>query len=126
MILHVDFPADLRSIARIVYNVFGIINGVIMPYFLNPTALNWGAKTGLFWAGMCSLCILWTYFRVPEPKGRTYGELDVLFETHVPARRFRKTVVDQFEGDANHGQYRSHQVEDVDSKEKEAFDHIEA
>ncbi|GFZ50428.1 Alpha-glucosides permease MPH2 [Saitozyma sp. JCM 24511] len=113
-------------IARIVYNVFGIINGVIMPYFLNPTALNWGAKTGLFWAGMCSLCILWTYFRVPEPKGRTYGELDVLFETHVPARRFRKTVVDQFEGDANHGQYRSHQVEDVDSKEKEAFDHIEA
>ena len=55
------------------YNIFGIINGVFMPYFLNTDALNWGGKTGLFWAGMCFICFVWTYFRVPEPKGRTYG-----------------------------------------------------
>ena len=83
-------------IARIVYNIFGIVNAVIMPYFLNTDALNWGGKTGLFWAGLCFLCLVWTYFRVPEPKGRTYGELDVLFENHVSARDFRKTAVDQF------------------------------
>lgn len=34
--------------------------------------------------------------RLPEPKGRTYGELDVLFENRVPAREFRRTKVDQF------------------------------
>ena len=83
-------------IARIVYNIFGIINAIIMPYFLNTDALNWGGKTGLFWAGLCFLCLVWTYYRVPEPKGRTYGELDVLFENRVPARRFKGTVVDQF------------------------------
>ena len=29
-------------------------------------------------------------------RGRTYGELDVLFERKVPARKFKSTVVDQF------------------------------
>ncbi|KAK4686595.1 MFS transporter, SP family, general alpha glucoside:H+ symporter, partial [Tremellales sp. Uapishka_1] len=101
-------------IARIVYNIFGLINGVFMPYFLNTTKLNWGGKTGLFWAGMCILCTVWTYFRVPEPKGRTYGELDVLFENHVSARKFRTTEVDQFAGEGSHQET----VEDVDGKEK--------
>ncbi|KAL7420667.1 hypothetical protein Q5752_004618 [Cryptotrichosporon argae] len=83
-------------IARIVYNIVGIVNAVIMPYFLNTTKLNWGAKTGLFWAGMCAVCLVWCFFRVPEPKGRTYGELDVLFENRVSARKFAQTEVDQF------------------------------
>lgn len=39
-----------------------------------------------------------TYFRLPEPKGRTYGELDVLFENRVSARKFRTTAADQFAG----------------------------
>ena len=29
-------------IARVIYNIFGIINSIIMPYFLNPGELNWG------------------------------------------------------------------------------------
>jgi SP family general alpha glucoside:H+ symporter-like MFS transporter len=80
-------------LARNVYNVFGIVNGVIMPYMLNPTAWNWRGKAGFFWAGMCALCWLWTYFRLPEPRGRTYGELDILFEQRVAARKFAGTDV---------------------------------
>ncbi|KAN0090475.1 putative maltose permease [Hyaloscypha variabilis] len=80
-------------LARNVYNVFGIVNGVIMPYMLNPTAWNWRGKAGFFWAGMCALCWLWTYFRLPEPRGRTYGELDILFEKRVAARKFAGTDV---------------------------------
>jgi MFS transporter, SP family, general alpha glucoside:H+ symporter len=63
---------------------------------LNPSAWGWGAKAGFFWAGSCFLCFVWTFFRLPEPKGRTYGELDVLFERGVPARKFKSTVVDPF------------------------------
>ncbi|KAF8863924.1 putative maltose permease [Acephala macrosclerotiorum] len=80
-------------LARNVYNVMGIINGVIVPYMLNPTAWNWKGKAGFFWAGMCFLCFLWTYFRLPEPKGRTYGEMDVLFERGIGARKFANTDV---------------------------------
>jgi SP family general alpha glucoside:H+ symporter-like MFS transporter len=80
-------------LARNVYNVFGIVNQVITPYMLNPTAWNWKGKSGFFWAGLCFLCLIWTYFRLPEPKGRTYGELDILFERGVSARKFKVTDV---------------------------------
>jgi SP family general alpha glucoside:H+ symporter-like MFS transporter len=63
---------------------------------ISESAWNWGAKAGFFWAGVCFLCWIWTYFRLPEPKGRTYGELDVLFENKVSARKFASTTVDQF------------------------------
>lgn len=63
---------------------------------LNPSAWNWKGKAGLFWAGTSFLCLLWTYFRLPEPKGRTYGELDILFEQKVSARKFKKAAVDPF------------------------------
>ena len=66
---------------------------------LNPTAWNWGAKTGYFWAGLCLVLFIWTFFRLPEPKGRTYGELDILFENKVSARKFRTTDATQFHGE---------------------------
>ena len=40
------------------------------------------------------LCLLWTFFRLPEYKGRTYRELDILFENKVPTRRFKETQVE--------------------------------
>jgi len=81
-------------LARNFYNIAGIINNVITPRMLNPLAWNWGAKSGFFWFGACLLCFIWCFFRLPEPKGRTYGELDVLFDQHVSARKFKRTNVD--------------------------------
>jgi SP family general alpha glucoside:H+ symporter-like MFS transporter len=76
-------------LARNLYNVQGTINGgkfcstvamkchilttsrlVITPYMLNPAYWNWKAKAGFFWAGTASLCLVYTYFRIPEPKVR--------------------------------------------------------
>ncbi|KAG7109743.1 General alpha-glucoside permease like protein [Verticillium longisporum] len=84
-------------LGRNLYNVVGIINNVVTPYMLNPTAWNWQNKAGFFWAGLCFLCLVYTYFRVPEPRGRTFAELDVLFEHKVTARQFEKTKVNVFE-----------------------------
>ena len=52
-----------------------------------------------FWAGSAALFAVWTYFRLPEAKGRTYTELDMLFAAKVPARKFRTTEVDAFGSD---------------------------
>lgn len=38
-------------------------------------------------------------FRLPEPKGRTYGEMDVLFERGISAREFKDTKLNIFRGD---------------------------
>jgi hypothetical protein len=39
---------------------------------------------------------VYAYFRIPEPAGRTFAELDLLFERRVPARKFASTDVDVF------------------------------
>lgn len=83
-------------LARNFNNMAGLVNNTLMPRMLGVNSWNWGAKTGLFWAAFCFLIMIWAYFRLPESKGRTYGELDVLFEHKVSARKFAHTRVDQF------------------------------
>jgi MFS transporter, SP family, general alpha glucoside:H+ symporter len=107
-------------LARNFYNIGGIINAAIVPPMLGVNSWNWGAKSGLFWAGLCALLFTWSYFRLPEPKGRTYGELDVLFEHKVSARKFASTAVDQFAGE--HSEIV--EVEDeIQENEKPTYEH---
>jgi SP family general alpha glucoside:H+ symporter-like MFS transporter len=88
-------------LARNVYNVGGIVVNILTTYQLtpSPSGWGWGAKSAFFWAGSCFLCIVWIYFRLPEPKGRTYAEMNVLFERGVSARKFRDTKLDIFSSD---------------------------
>ncbi|KAK1817710.1 hypothetical protein LTR12_007911 [Friedmanniomyces endolithicus] len=90
-------------LGRNLYIIVGIITSVLTPYMLNPTAWNWGNYTGFFWAGLCLGSLGYTYFRVPEPRGRTFAELDVLFERRVSARKFAGTEVDVFDGSVDAG-----------------------
>ncbi|KAF2148979.1 sugar transporter [Myriangium duriaei CBS 260.36] len=84
-------------LGRAGYIVINIICAVLTPYMINPTAWDWGNYAGFFWAGSCFLCIIYVYYRVPEPSGRTFAELDLLFENRVPARQFASTKMDVFE-----------------------------
>ena len=84
-------------LGRNLYNVVGIICSVLTPYMLNPGAWNWSNYAGFFWAGICFCCIIYTYFRVPEPQGRTFAELDLLFDRGVNARKFATTQVEVFD-----------------------------
>jgi SP family general alpha glucoside:H+ symporter-like MFS transporter len=85
-------------LARTAYNVVGIFNNIITPRMISPTAWGWAGKSGFFWAGSCLLCFVWVFFRLPEPKGKTFAEIDILFERRVAARKFKDTLVDPFEG----------------------------
>lgn len=88
--------AKTITIGRIVYNITGIVTNSITPRMISTTSWNWGAKSAFFYAGTNFLCLVWCWFRLPETKDRTFGEIDLLFENRVPARKFRGTVVDQF------------------------------
>jgi SP family general alpha glucoside:H+ symporter-like MFS transporter len=80
---------------------------------VNPTAWNWKKLTAFFWVGLlppsphhpwltctqggiCFLCIVYTYLRIPEPAGRSFAEIDYLFEHGVSARKFADAEVDVF------------------------------
>ncbi|KAK2598390.1 hypothetical protein N8I77_011810 [Diaporthe amygdali] len=83
-------------LARSLYNISNIVVNVLTNYQLSTTAWNWGARTAFFWAGTCGCVLVWVYYRLPEPQGRTYGELDLLFEQRVSARKFKGTKVDPY------------------------------
>lgn len=95
----VHLRSQTVALARCTYNVVTIGSLVIQPYMMNPTAWDWKGKTGLFWAGTAGLTALWAWFRLPETKGRSYEELDILFARKVSARKFKSTKVDAYEED---------------------------
>lgn len=87
------------SLARLSYYIVGIVIGVLNPYMVNNSAWGWKGKTGFFYAGTGGICFVWAYFRLPETKGRTYEELDVLFSNRIPARVFSRCVVNAYADD---------------------------
>ncbi|CAK7235702.1 hypothetical protein SBRCBS47491_009385 [Sporothrix bragantina] len=85
------------ALSRVAYNIAAIIVNVLTPYMINPTAWNWGNFAGFFWAGTTFLVLVYHFFRLPEPSGRTFAEMDLLFERRVPARKFKTTNVNAFD-----------------------------
>ncbi|KAG9252440.1 maltose permease MAL31 [Emericellopsis atlantica] len=91
-------PAEIGStrlrqkticLARNSYYIVAVISQVIQPYFMNPGELNLSGYTGFVWGSTAFLTFVWVWFRLPESKGRTFEELDLLFAHGVPARKFK-------------------------------------
>ncbi|KAG4254634.1 hypothetical protein FPRO03_06974 [Fusarium proliferatum] len=78
------------ALARIVYNIFTIINNFIAPQLLNPSAWDLGGKSCLVYAATSFLCLIWCYFRLPETKKLSYLELDILFDKGAPTAKFKE------------------------------------
>lgn len=96
-------PAEMGStrlrqktvcLARNSYALFNIVSNVLQPYFMNPTEWNLKGYTGFFWGSTALLTFIWAFFRLPETKGRTFEELDLLFARNVSARKFREYNLD--------------------------------
>lgn len=77
------------AIGTAVQAAASIIFTVAIPYMLNSDEGNWGGKAGFLFGGISFLCMVWCYFRLPESRGRTYEELDILFQRRIPARQFK-------------------------------------
>ncbi|KAM5353525.1 hypothetical protein ACJ41O_000175 [Fusarium nematophilum] len=91
--------AQTIVLGRAVYVCCGIIVQQINPRMLNSSsdAWNWGAKTGMFYFGLCFLWVFWIWFFLPETKNRSFADIDYLFQKKVKARQFSSTPTDLFE-----------------------------
>ncbi|CVK92119.1 probable Maltose permease [Fusarium mangiferae] len=78
-------------LGRNAYHIGSVFNGILTTYMISPAGWKWQGKTAFFWAGFTLLAWVWTFFRLPEIKGRVFAELDYLFENRVPARVFAST-----------------------------------
>jgi len=90
--------AKTTVLARNAYQVATVVNNVLTTYQINSAAWNWRGKAGFFWGGFNLLLFVYCYFRLPEIKARTFLELDLLFENHVPARHFKDCDIDVLRG----------------------------
>lgn len=93
--------AKTVCLSRNVYNVTAIICPILKPYMINPTEWDWKGKTAFFWFGSAAVTTVWAYYRLPECKGRTYKELDLLFAKGLTARKFSSTEVDAYANSAD-------------------------
>jgi SP family general alpha glucoside:H+ symporter-like MFS transporter len=66
-----------------------IVFTVVLPYMINSDQGDWRGKTGFLFGGISLFCYVWCFYRLPESKGRTFEELDILFERKVPPRKFK-------------------------------------
>ncbi|CAO2655705.1 Nn.00g045080.m01.CDS01 [Neocucurbitaria sp. VM-36] len=82
------------GIGRASYYIVNIPCIFLSSYMLNPTEANLGGRCGYVWGATGFVCFVLAYFYLPEMKGRSYREIDILFTRKVPARQWSKTVVD--------------------------------
>jgi MFS transporter, SP family, general alpha glucoside:H+ symporter len=100
------------ALATAVQAFMGIVMTIAIPYMINPDQANMRGKLGFFFGecmlrydsegeklttaslgGLAAVCCIWSWFRVPETKGRTYEELDLMFERGVKTREFKNYKV---------------------------------
>ncbi|PSR82484.1 and other transporter-domain-containing protein [Coniella lustricola] len=73
------------ALSRNTFNLVNLISSCVSPYLVNPTAANLKGKTAWISVGLTILIAIWSYFRFPETRARSFEELDILFASHVPA-----------------------------------------
>ena len=82
------------GIGRGAYYLVNIPCIFLASYMLNTDKWDLGGKSGYVWAGTAFICTVMAWIWIPEMKHRSFREIDILFQRHVPARKWPETVVD--------------------------------
>lgn len=77
-----DVSVRTAGMARVVSN---FVVGFSLPYEIDSI----GLKLGFIYAGFCFVAFFFTYFCVPECKGKSLEVIEHMFQQGVPSRKFR-------------------------------------
>lgn len=58
-----------------------------------PNEANLKGKVGFVFGGLALIASIASYFYCPELKGRTFNEINTMFEARVPPRKMGKYVI---------------------------------
>jgi len=81
------------GIGRATYYIVEIPCIFLASFMLNPNSGNLGGKCGYVWGATAFLCWVTAYYGLPEMKGRSYREIDIMFKRRVSARKFKTTDI---------------------------------
>lgn len=65
----------------------------VFPYFINPDELNLGGKVMFLFVAAELVILLVLFFVQPETKNRTYSDIETLYASKIPARKFSQYAV---------------------------------
>jgi len=96
-----EFPSQrLRSYTFGLASAIGFLGAWLTtftaPYFINPSALNWGPKYGYIWTPSCFIAAAWVWFYLPEVKNRTFEEIDEMVRVPIQNQISHKLISSQF------------------------------
>ena len=86
--------APTIALATATQAVMGIIFNFVIPYMINPDEGNLRGKVGFIFGGLAAIATVWSFFYVPELKGRTFDEIDYMFRAKVSPRKMGSFVID--------------------------------
>ncbi|EJF64135.1 MFS monosaccharide transporter [Dichomitus squalens] len=97
------FPLNIRAKAMSLSAAsnwlwnFGI--GYATPYLVNsgPGNADLGVKVFFIWGSTCAGCVIFTYFCIPETKGLSLEQVDLLYQNSTPITsvRYREEIIAQ-------------------------------
>ncbi|KDE04829.1 hypothetical protein MVLG_04793 [Microbotryum lychnidis-dioicae p1A1 Lamole] len=79
--------------------LLNFVIGYSTPYLVNKVPGSAGLQSNVFWiwGGCCVLCFIFTYFYIPETKGLSLEQVDILYRNSsiVNSNAFRKRILDE-------------------------------
>ncbi|KAL2784032.1 hypothetical protein BJX66DRAFT_344422 [Aspergillus keveii] len=84
--LHVKEQTNLLACVISVLTTF--VTSFTIPYLINERYANLGGKVGYVYGSINIIMVALTYFIIPELKGRSLEEVDQLFASGAPLRKF--------------------------------------
>lgn len=82
-----------QSLATVTNGIAGAVSGVALPFLVNPDQANLGGRIAFIYAALLGLSCGFIWWKWPETKGLSFGEIDTLFDMKVPPRRFGKKAL---------------------------------
>lgn len=88
--------APTIALATATQAIMGIVFNFAIPYMVNPDEGNLKGKVGFIFGGLAALATVWSFFYVPELKGRTFDEIDRMFQAKVPPRKMGSYILESY------------------------------
>ncbi len=80
--------ARTQGVAGVFANLVTGVLSIVLPYLYNPDQGRLGGRIGFVFAAFTAVGLFLAWRLVPEMRCRTPGEIDDMFELHLPTREF--------------------------------------
>lgn len=84
----------VQSMATMVNGASNAVWSLSLPYMINPDEANMGGKVAFVFFAILLCGDIYAFFEYPETKGRSFEEIDALFDSGVSPRHFASTKLD--------------------------------